>query len=209
MLKKVIYIPVLSCLLCLLFATAKSQQTRLWTEADRSYLVDNLTQTRDALIKETQNLTDAQWNFKESKDRWSIKEVVEHIAIWELLLTHEVSRALGAGVQADLARNPEPDTMFLRFIMEETPHISVEYTKPFTYTLPMGLNDGKNNLAWFVKMRNESIGYLKIATEDLRYYYLKKGRPNVHQVYIYIFGHGERHLRQIRKVKANVNYPNS
>ena len=73
----------------------------------------------------------------------------------------------------------------------------------------MGLNDGKTNVAWFLKMREESIAYLKTATEDLRTYYLKPGRPNIHQVYITIFGHTERHLRQVRKIKANSNYPKS
>lgn len=205
--KKIFYLSIAIPILTLWYTTAKAQLPGLWTEADRNYLVGQLTRTRDSLIQETESLSNAQWNFKEAKDRWSIKEVVEHIAIWELLLTHEVSRAIGAGVQEDWSKEAKPDTVYLRFILENTPHISVEYTKPFTYTLPMGLNDGKNNLAWFLKMRNESITYLKTATEDLRYYFLKKDRPNVHQVYIYIFGHSQRHLRQIRKIKANSNYP--
>lgn len=197
---------ILTGTICLLLSLHSLSQ-KLWTEADRKYLIDSLTTTRDSLIKETANLTEAQWNFKESPDRWSIKEIVEHIAIWELLLTHEVSKDLSAGQQPELNATARPDSMYLGFILEQKPHISVEYTKPFTYTLPMGLNNGKNNMAWFLKMRNESIGYLKIAEEDLRSYYLKQGRPNVHQVYIYIFGHSERHLRQIRRVKANINYP--
>jgi len=187
--------------------TSTAQETSLWTEDDRNYLVDNLVRTRDLIINETANLTKAQWDFKETPNRWSISEVVEHIAIWELLLDHEVSKALSAGLQPELNKNAKPDSVYVGFIMEEKPHISIEYTKPFTYTLPMGLNDGKNNVAWFLKMRNESIDYLKTAKEDLRSYYLKASRPNIHQVYITIFGHSERHLRQILKIKANANYP--
>lgn len=81
---------------CLLLTVTVSSQ-KLWTEDDRKYLVANLQRTKDALIKETENLTEAQWNFKESADRWSIKQVVEHVDIWELLLMHEVSKALFAG----------------------------------------------------------------------------------------------------------------
>lgn len=184
-------------------------QTKHWTEADRHWLLDSLKTTRDQLIKETENLTDAQWNFKESSDRWSIKEVVEHICYWELLLTHEVSRALGQGPKPNVAANAKADSIYLGFILEQTPHISIEYTKPFTYTLPMGLNDGKNNFAWFFKMRNESINFIDSTTTDLRAYFMYDTRPNIHQVYIYIFGHTERHLRQIRKIKANANYPKS
>ena len=190
-------------------AAAFAQETKLWTENDRKYLLDNLTRSRDMLIKETQNLTPAQWNFKETPERWSIKEVVEHIGIWELLLQREVSQDLYAGPQPEMNKTVKPDSVVFNRIMEEKPHISVEYTKPFTFTLPMGLNSGENYRAWFLKMRNESIDYLKIATEDLRSYYLKTGRGNIHQVYITTFGHTDRHLRQIRKIKQHPKYPNS
>lgn len=178
---------------------------KLWTGEDRAYLLSHLIQTRDSLIQETNNLTEAQWNFKESPERWSIKEVTEHIAIWELLLMHEVSKALGT--KADTARMPKPDSLYAGFILDEKPHISVEYTKPFTYTLPMALNDGKSNVAWFLKMRNESINFIDSTKQNLRIQYMTPGRPNVHQVYIYIYGHCERHLRQIRKIKTNSRYP--
>jgi len=193
---------------CILHSFAAHAQ-KLWTENDRKYLLDSLISSRNLLMKETENLSNVEWNFKESPGRWSIKEVVEHIGIWELLLAHEVSKALSAGPQLELNKTVKPDSIFYRFIMEEKPHISVEYTKPFTYTLPIGLNDGKNSLAWFLKMRNESIEWLKIANEDLRSYYLKPGRPNIHQVYITTYGHTLRHIRQIQKIKINVRYPRS
>jgi hypothetical protein len=188
-------------------ASAFPQESKLWTENDRKYLLDNLIRSRDMLVKETENLTNAQWNFKESPERWSIKQVVEHIAIWELLLQREVSMDLFAGPQPELNKTAKSDSVILGFIMEEKPHISTDYTKPFTFSLPMGLNEGKNNLAWFLKMRNESIEYLKAATEDLRSYYLKPGRSNIHQVYITTFGHTDRHLRQILKIKQHPDYP--
>jgi hypothetical protein len=186
-----------------------AQQANHWTQNDRQFLLDSLKITRDDLIKETENLSEAQWNFKESPDRWSIKEVVEHIAIWELLLTHEVSKALAQGPKPELSTKAKPDSIYLGFILEQKQHISTEYTRPFTYTLPMGLNDGKNNLACVLKMRNESIGFIDSTNADLRSYFMYDKRPNIHQVYITIFGHTERHLRQIRKIKANANYPKS
>lgn len=180
---------------------------KLWTETDRSYLVDNLSRTKELLLAETKGLTEAQWNFKESPDRWSIKQVVEHIATWELLYQREISQALNAGPQPDLNKAAKPDSVYVNFIMEEKPHITDQYTKPFTFSVPMGLNEGKNNVAWFVKMRDESVTYLKTAAQDLRSHYSKPGRPNIHQVYINVFGHTDRHLRQIRKIKEHPGYP--
>jgi hypothetical protein len=179
------------------FASVLAQKTRLWTESDRRYLLDNLIRSRDSILIETQYLTKKQWNFKESPDRWSIKEVVEHLAFYELIYEKEISLAVNTGPQPELNKTAKPDSFYLDFIMEEKPHITTDYTKPFTFSVPMGLNEGKNNVAWFVKMRNESIGYLDTATIDLRSCYMRPGRPNIHQVYINVFGHTDRHLRQI------------
>lgn len=186
---------------------SNSQDSTYWTEADRRYLLENLIRSKEELIKETGSLTRQQWSFKESPDRWSINQVVEHIAIWEMLIDHEISRALADGVKPDLAKSAAPDSVFVQFIMEEKSHISEEYTKPFTYTVPMGLNDLENNVKWFLKLRNESIAFIRDAKQDLRSYNLKPGRPPVHQRYITLFGHSDRHLRQIRRIKQDPSFP--
>ena len=184
-----------------------TQQIKLWAEDNRKYLIDNLSRTRDSIIAETKNLSQAQWNFKESPDRWSINQIVEHLAIWETLLQREISQALVAGPRPELNKESRTDSAVVGFLMEENPHIATEYTKPFTFTVPMGLNDGKNNLTWLLKLRNEGINYVDSTTADLRAFFLRPGRGNVHQVFITIFAHTERHLRQIRKVKLDAKYP--
>ena len=79
-----------------------AQQNKLWLEDNKKYLIHNLSRTRDSIIEETKNLSQAQWNFKESPDRWSINQIVEHLAIWELLLEREISQALIAGPRPEL-----------------------------------------------------------------------------------------------------------
>lgn len=192
--------------LCLCLSLAVTAQ-QSWTETDRKFLLDDLRQTRDALVKETDNLTEAQWNFKESNDRWSIRQIVEHINTWELLMTHEISRALAAGPQPALNANALPDSVYSGFILEEKPHITTDYTKPFTYSVPMGLIEGKASMAWFLRIRDESIQLIDTTKADMRSHYAQAGRPNIHQRYITLSGHTERHLRQLRKVKQHPAYP--
>ena len=91
--------------------------------------------------------------------------------------------------------------------METKPHVTLDYSKPFTYATPMGLNDLKNNMAWLLKMRNESIEFIKTTELDLRTYYRAPDRPNIHQTYVYVFGHVDRALRQIKKIKQHRDYP--
>ena len=191
----------------LLSVTTTAQLPVNWTEQDRTYLVTELTRSRDELTRETKGLSENQWNFRESPERWSINEIVEHLSIWELLFQREISQAMAGGPQPSLQQKQQPDSAKLRFLMEEHPHITTDYTKPFTFSVPMGINKGENNIKWFLKLRTESLSYLSTTKEDLRAYYLKEGRGSIHQIYISTFGHTDRHLRQIRKIKAHPKYP--
>ena len=190
-----------------LSVTTTAQLLLNWTEQDRTYLVTELTRSRDELIREIKGLSEKQWNFRESPERWSINQIVEHLSIWELLFQREISQAMAGGPQPSLQQKQQPDSVKLRFLMEEHPHITTEYTKPFTFSVPMGINKGENNIQWLLKLRNESLSYLSTTREDLRAYYLKEGRGSIHQIYISTFGHTDRHLRQIRKIKAHPQYP--
>src|SRR3982750_2946257 len=102
----------------LLACIGHAQSSKLWTENERQYLLDNLIRSRDLLIKETQDLTPGQWNFKESPGKWSISQVVEHINFYELLYQREVSMALKSDPQPQPAADAKPDSVYLGYIME-------------------------------------------------------------------------------------------
>jgi len=186
-----------------------AQPPEAWTEKDRTYLVDNLLRSIDQINEATRNLSDAQWNFKPGPDKWSINQVVEHIAIWELLLQRDISLALSDPPKPELTKTAWPDSSTLGFIMEDKPHHSLDYTKPFSFTIPMGLNDGSKNLLWLQKMRKEDRDFVKNTKQDMRVYYRGRGSESVHVLYILIFGHADRHLRQIMKIKTNPAFPSS
>jgi hypothetical protein len=75
--------------------TTSYAQKNFWNEADQRYTVDNLKRTRDELTRETEHLTDAQWHSHVLPDRWSIAEVVEHVALWEIIR----ARKIGVGIR--------------------------------------------------------------------------------------------------------------
>ncbi len=179
--------------------------TPVWTEADRKYLLDNLIRSKEELIAETKDLSEEQWNFKESPDRWSINQIIEHICFWELIQMNDVSVSLRMGPLPQIPQRPDsvfidPDPKRLK------KNIATDYTKPFTYAVPLGNNEGKNNIIWYTKMRNESIDYLRTTQENLRLYRVNFG-PNIHQHYMMFFRHSFRHLGQIRDVKKHPGYP--
>ncbi|GAB3332985.1 hypothetical protein GCM10027299_39970 [Larkinella ripae] len=179
--------------------------TRLWTDADQQYTVENLKRTRDELIRETESLTDAQWHFHETPERWSIAEVVEHLALWEIIWAREISVGTRNKPQPELNQTSRPDHYYTTFIMEDTPHQSSDLSKP------TGFIRGKDNLTFFLRHRDQAIAFAEKTKVDMRaqFEFTAAGdNPrNMHQVYLYQWGHVDRHLRQIRKVKAHANYP--
>jgi hypothetical protein len=184
----------------------QSSTSVVWTETDKKYLFDNLNRTKQELIDETKNLKKKQWNFKESPDRWTINQIIEHIDRYELIFLHEISVALQMGPIPNFPQHL-PDSLFV----DQDPknlkkNNTTDFTKPFTISVPIGNNEGVNNMIWFNKMRDESIDYLKSTTQNLRLHYINFG-PDAHQKFMMIFAHTDRHLRQIRRVKAHPNYP--
>jgi DinB superfamily len=50
-----------------------------------------LTETRDAVERSVNSLTEAQWNFKPSAQRWSILNVLEHLVLFETYTHYVIS----------------------------------------------------------------------------------------------------------------------
>ena len=185
--------------------TAFAQTTeKLWTETDRQFTIENLKRSRDEVVRETENLTPAQWAFRESPDRWSIGEVVEHLALWEIIWSREISMGSRSKPQPELNKTTRPDSYYAEWIMEPNPHKSPDFSRP------TGFIKGKDNLTFFLKLRNETIGFVETTPIDMRAHFELTGTDNprnMHQVYIFQWGHVDRHLRQIRKIKQHQNYP--
>ncbi|WP_247237930.1 DinB family protein [Telluribacter sp. SYSU D00476] len=184
--------------------TESDHTPKLWTEADRTYTVDNMVRTRNELVKETEHLTPEQWAFRESPDRWSIGEIVEHLALWEIIWAREVSMGSRSTPQPELNKTSRPDSYYTDYIMEEAPHVSPDFSRP------TGFIRGKDNLTFFVKLRDQTIQFIQTTQADMRAHFELTATPNprnMHQVYLFQWGHVDRHLKQIRKVKAHPNYP--
>jgi DinB superfamily len=64
----------------------KNQERHALTIEQRRNALKYLTETRDAVKRHVTNLTEAQWNFKPSEQRWSILDVLEHLVIFETIL---------------------------------------------------------------------------------------------------------------------------
>lgn len=179
-------------------------QEKLWTAADKQSTIDQFIRTRDAIVKETEQLTPEQWAFKESPDRWSIAEIVEHLALWEIIWSREIGIGSRNKPQPELLKTTRPDSYYHEFIMEPAQHKAAEIATP------MGLIKGKDNLTFFLRGRDANLTFLRNTDADMRSIFELTATPeprNLHQALIYQWGHVDRHLRQIAKVKSHPSYP--
>src|SRR5712692_2928383 len=67
----------------LLMAGAAAASAQEATQAEKDKALQYLETTKKNVLEATKGLSEAQWNFKPAPDRWSVAQVMEHIAAAE------------------------------------------------------------------------------------------------------------------------------
>jgi hypothetical protein len=173
---------------------------------DRAKLVQYLTGARDQVLAEAA-LSDAQWSFKPGPDRWSVGEVVEHLALAESLI-FDLQQKMVAGPAATAEQRAAAqgkDEMLLKIIPDRTQ----KATAPEPLQPAKRLGSRAEVLAAFEERRGKTIAYASKTTDDLRGRVGDSplGPLDGYQWLLFIGAHTERHLGQIREVKAHADFP--
>jgi uncharacterized damage-inducible protein DinB len=175
------------------------------TEADKREGLAHLDRTRAALLAATKGLSEAQWKFKPAPDRWSIAEVLEHIAVTEKFLLDNTS----AKVMAEPPGKPDRDYKSAdKLVVSAIADRSRPAQAPEPVR-PSGRWSHKEALDEFVKARERTVEFLK-STPGLRDHVADSplGQPlDAYQWLLYISAHSERHTKQILEVKADPGFP--
>ena len=80
MFKRLIAGAAIAILACSAATSLRAQEV---TQAEKDRAVQYLESTKKGVLDATKGLSEAQWNFKAGPDRWSIAQVMEHIAAAE------------------------------------------------------------------------------------------------------------------------------
>ena len=186
----------------LLATTIYSQDP--WTEEDRAFLIENLNRTTGLLENEIDGLTEEQWNFREGLEKWSIAEVIEHLAIYEFKYYDQRYQTFLIPPEPELAKTTPPDDFYIDWMDENQPHSAVLSGKP------LGLIKDEKNWTYFMIGRDRNVEKVSTTEWDYRAHYSfrsKDRRWNIHQLYIILYGHCDRHLKQIKRIKAHPEFP--
>src|SRR5215467_10461532 len=75
------------------------------TQAEKERALQYLETTKKNVLEATKGLSEAQWNFKPAPDRWSVAQVMEHIAAAEDFLRTLDENQVMKGPAGDLGRD--------------------------------------------------------------------------------------------------------
>jgi hypothetical protein len=173
--------------------------------SDREKGLRYLTDTRHGVVEATKGLSEAQWKFKPGPDRWSIAEIVEHLALVESLLLENVRPQLASST----ASAPDRDAKQVdAAILAKMPDRSTKYQAP-PPIVPTGRWTPQVALERFLASRQQTAVFLK-SDADLRRHTVAHpvfGAMDGYEWILAIAAHSERHTKQILEVKADPGFP--
>ena len=172
------------------------------TPGERQRLIAHLEMTESWLVSELDGLSDAQLTFKATPDSWSIKDVAEHLAIAEPQYWTNLEASMKEPVKAGW--KPEAtDAGMLWYGIDRTNRQKTGEARVPHGTFP----SAQASLASFRTLRGKMLEKAKTSQEDFRGRPFMGGGQDVYQWFLMISTHSQRHILQIREIKANPNYP--
>ncbi len=176
--------------------------------ADRDRALRYLESTKKGVLDATQGLSDPQWNFKPAPDRWSVAEVMEHLAAAEDMLrgmTQEQVMKTPAIPARDAVELKKIDDAVIAMVPDRS-H-KVDAPEPLRPTNRFGSPAEAEK--HFLESRAATEEFLK-TTPDLRAHAVDSPmgmKMDGYEWILLIAAHSERHTKQMLEVKADPNFP--
>jgi hypothetical protein len=171
------------------------------TAGERQRLLAHLEMTESWLVSEIEGLSADQLKFRMTPESWTVMDVVEHLAVAEPQYWQQLQESLKA--TPGPIKPEATDAGILWYGIDRTNRQRTGEAR-----VPRGRFDKvEGSLAEFRKLRATMREFANATTEDLRGRMLKDGNMDVYQWYLMISTHSQRHILQIREIKAHANYP--
>jgi hypothetical protein len=173
------------------------------TDGERQRLLAHLELTESWLASELAGLSPAQLAFRASPDSWSIRDVVEHLAIAEPQYWKQLEDSMAKPLPAAAYTPQATDAGILWYGIDRGNRQRTGEAR-----VPDGrFKTAAAAHASFVTLRATMKSRATASTDDFRGRQLIDGNMDVYQWFLMISTHSQRHILQIREVKADAKYP--
>lgn len=172
-----------------------------FTPADRQRLLAHLEMTDQWLASELAGLSPAQATFRMTPESWSILDVVEHLAVAEPQYWRQLRDSMKE--PANTGAIEATDAGILWYGIDRTRRARTGEAR-----VPQGrFKSLAEAHGAFHTLRREMVAYAKETADDLRSRKLLEGNMDVYQWFLMISAHSQRHILQIREIKAHAGFP--
>ena len=171
------------------------------TGLERQRLVAHLEMTSRWLVDEVSNLSRAQLEFRPAPGTWTILEVLDHLVVVGQIYWDDLQK----GVQTPLAGRTlaSRDVDLLWYGIDRT-----DRETALTSETPKGqLKDLAAGLAAYRKQHARLLQYARTTKDDLRNGFVARQGCDAYQWALLISTHEQRHILQIREIKADPKFP--
>ncbi len=187
-------------------ASARAQDV---SQADKDRALQYLESTKKGVLDATKGLSDAQWNFKPAPDRWSVAELIEHLAAAEDMLRGVAQEQVMKSPAVPIRTAEEikkGDEIVLTMVPDRS--IKRQAPEPLKPTNRFGSPEAAQK--HFVESRATTEEYLKNIS-GLRAHLGDSplGKLDAYEFVLFTAAHSERHTKQMLEVKADPNFPKS
>jgi len=175
------------------------------SDTDRRHLLVHFEMTTQMVAEQVRGLSPAQLEYKASPDRWSIREVVSHLAVAEPDYWREIQAALKKAPDMSGKKSVATDADIMWYGIDRVVHTKTGggHEKVDTY------KDMDVALGKFQTLRATMIDYIKTTQDDLRGHSFGEYGEVIDcwQWMLEISTHAERHINQIREIKNDPGFP--
>jgi uncharacterized damage-inducible protein DinB len=171
------------------------------TSLEKQRLAAHFEMTTSWLQDEVADLSAAQAQFRPAEGAWSILEVVEHLVTTEPIYWKDFQKAMKAPPSG--VKGPATDEGMLWYGIDRTNRqkaIAGEGAAGQLRSLGEGLKK-------FRRLRERMLEYVKTTRADLRSHYVEREGCDAYQWLLLISAHAQRHILQIREIRADPRFP--
>lgn len=180
------------------------------TDAERASLVGYLDKSAQEFESLVSGVSDAQWAWKPTPERWSVGEVARHILISEDYLFEQAMAAMRSPADAEWESKTGAKTALMERVLPDRTR-KVQAPEPLN---PLGTSPMTREqvLSAFRERRARTRQFAETTQLPLREHLTKGLFPvfdplNAYQFVLYIPLHNIRHNQQLAEVKATPGYP--
>ncbi|HET7220285.1 MAG TPA: DinB family protein [Vicinamibacterales bacterium] len=171
------------------------------TPSERSHLAAHLEMTGAWLIDEVSSLSREQLDFRPAPGSWTVLEVLEHLVVVGPIYWNDLQRALGARPGTQRSMNTDADILWYG-IDRTRRETAIPSERP-----PGTLRDLQAGLTAYRKEHARLLDYVRTTKDDLRAHFVDRQQSDAYQWALLISTHEQRHILQIREIKADPKFP--